>query len=553
MTRFSSTFALLWAAWLVSSGSALSAPQPAPGEKAADSAIRFRETAGDWGIDFRHRHGGGGEYYLVETMGAGVVAFDYDGDGDDDLLFVQSGELPGLAERSHYTTLYRNDGDGDFVDVSASAGVQLDLYGMGATAGDVDGDQDPDLYLTAFGKDRLLLNQGDGSFQAAPASAGAANPDWGTSASFADVDRDGDLDLYVTNYVDFSYDKNPICGIQKRGLRTYCNPDPYTGQPDRFYRNRGDGSFEEATAAAGFGSAAGKGMGVVFGDVDRDGWPDLYVANDLTANFLFHNRGDGTFEEIALLSGVAFDERGQMEAGMGVELGDLDANGFPDIIVTHVDEQTNALYSNTGKGIFVDRRWLDRFAEPSYYMVGFGVVLADLDLDADLDAAIANGHIAHNADEWGTGTSFRQRNQVMENLGDGTFREVADPGLDVILSSRGMAAADLDLDGDVDLAINNSDDRAELYENVSAGGHWLAVDVAGGGANVGAALVLSAGGSSQRRELRAASSYCSQNGATAHFGLGSSEAVENLEVAWPDGKRMRLHSPPIGRRLRVER
>ncbi len=523
------------------------------GAASLGAEIRFRETAERWGIGFEHHHGGTGDFYLIETMGSGVVAFDYDGDGDDDLLFVQSGELGDGSARSRRSVLYRNDGAGTFVDVTAAARLELDVYGMGATAADVDADGDQDLFVTAFGLDRLLLNEGDGTFRDVTDSAGALNPDWGTSASFADVDRDGDLDLYVTNYVDFAYDKNPICGIQKRGLRTYCNPDPYTGLNDRFFRNRGDGTFVDATADAGFGAAAGKGMGVVFGDLDRDGWTDLYVANDLTANFLFRNRGDGTFEEIALISGVAFDERGAPEAGMGVELGDLDGNGFSDLVVTHVDEQANALYSNTGAGLFVDRRWLGKFAEPSYDMVGFGVVMADLDHDGDLDVAVANGHIAHNADEWGTGTTYRQRNQVLENLSDGLFREAPDTGLDVVLSSRGMASADFDHDGDLDLAINNSNDRAEVYENVGASGAWLEVDVGGAGPAVGATLELRTGDRAQRREVRAASSYLSQNSATVHFGLGQATTVDGLLVAWPDGERRRLESVPLRRRLKVVR
>ncbi len=517
------------------------------------AGILFRETAAAWGIDFEHHHGGAGEFYLIETMGSGVVAFDYDGDGDDDLLFVQSGELEGGERRTRRSALYRNDGAGAFVDVSTRAGVELDIYGMGATAGDLDGDGDDDLYLTAFGLDRLLVNRGDGTFVDATESAGALNPEWGSSASLADVDRDGDLDLYVTNYVDFAFDNNPTCGIQERGLRSYCNPDPFNGLADRFFRNRGDGTFEEATAAAGFSGATGKGMGVVFGDVDLDGWPDLYVANDLVANFLFHNRGDGTFEEVALLSGVALDEAGRPEAGMGVDLGDLDGNGLADLIVTHVDRQTNAYYSNTGGAMFVDRRWPARFAEPSYDMVGFGVVIADVDLDTDLDVVVANGHIAHNADEWGTGTTYHQRNQVLENLGAGLFREAADTGLDVVLSSRGMAAADLDLDGDLDLAISNSNARAEVYENVGASGAWVAVDVGGEGVVVGTLLEVVVGGRVQRREVRAASSYQSQNSSVASVGLGDAAGVDSLLVTWPNGTRRRFVSLPAGHRLWVGR
>lgn len=520
------------------------------GATATSATIRFAEVSEDWRMAFRHRHGGTGDFYLIETMGSGVVVFDYDEDGDEDVLFVQSGTLPlPGAAAAHNATLLRNEGAGIFLDVTESAGIDLRFYGMGATAGDIDGDGDRDLYVTAFGANRLLRNNGDGTFSDATAVAGVGDPLWGASASFADVDRDNDLDLYVTNYVDFAFDKNPICGIQERGLRTYCNPDPYEGLPDRFFVNRGDGTFEDATAKAGFAGATGKGLGVIFGDLDQDGWSDLYVANDLTANFLFHNLGDGTFEETALISGTAFDERGNAEAGMGVDLGDLDGNGFEDIVVTHVDEQTNAYYGNTGVGIFVDRRWAAQFAEPSFYNVGFGVALADLDLDGDQDVVIANGHIAHNADEWGTGTSFRQRNQVLENLGN-SFREVESSGLDVIRASRGLATGDLDGDGDLDLVISNSDEPAEVYENRSERrGDWSMAEVRGTNVSIGTTFVLTSAGRSQRREVRAASSYLSQNGRAVHFGFASAQAIDQLTWINPAGYSRQLRKLPVDRRL----
>ncbi len=518
------------------------------------ASVRFRDAAAELGIDFVHRHGGTGELYMIETMGSGVVALDYDGDGDDDLLFVQSGELPIEGSGGPGGVLYRNDGSSGFVNVTAAAELTLDVYGMGGTAGDVDGDGDLDLYVTAYGSNRLLLNDGDGSFTDATEAAGVGDPSWGASASFADVEPDGDLDLYVTNYVDFSFDNNPPCGLKERGLRSYCHPDVYDGLPDRFYRNRGDGTFEDATAEAGFGAAAGKGLGVVFGDLDRDGAIDLYVANDMTANYLFRNRGDGTFEEIALMTGVAFSDRGDAEAGMGIALGDIDDNGFPDLLVTHLDQQTNAVYSNTGTGLFVDRRYPTQIAEPSYQKVGFGIGLGDFDQDGYIDVAIANGHIIHNVDEWGATGRFRQPNQILRNRGDGTFEEVAESGLDIVLSSRGLAIADLDGDGDLDLAISNSADRAEVYRNVSTEpGGWLELSVIGTRAQLGTRFEVHAGERRQSRELRASSSYMSQNSAAAHFGLGSAPRVESILVIWPDGSRRLLKDLPAGRHVRVGR
>lgn len=514
--------------------------------------IRFREAAEAVGIDFVHEHGGTGEFYMIETMGSGVVAFDYDLDGDQDLVFVQSGALPLEGDGSGGPVLYRNDGEAGFVDVTARAGLASSSYGMGGTAADIDQDGDSDLYVTAFGVNRLFTNRGDGTFADTTASSGVGDPSWSASASFADVDSDNDPDLYVTNYVDFTFDDNPLCGIPERQLRSYCHPDVYDGLPDRFYRNRGDGTFEDATAAAGFGSASGKGLGVVFGDVDDDGAVDLYVANDMVANFLFRNLGDGVFEEIALVSGAAFDDRGDAEAGMGLEFGDIDDNGYPDILVTHLDQQTNAYYSNTGNGLFIDRRYPSKLAEPSFHKVGFGIGLADFDHDGALDVAIANGHIIHNVDEWGTTTSFKQRNQLLRNEGDGTFEEI-EAGLDVVRSSRGLALVDLEGDGDLDLAISNSTDPAEVYFNVTDDpGGWLMVEPTGDGA-LGSSVAIVAGGRRQIRQVRAASSYLSQGASAVHFGLGGAGAVERVEIRFADGARRALRSIPPGRKLMVAR
>lgn len=493
---------------------------------------------------------------MVETMGSGVVVWDYDGDGDEDVLWVDSGTLPGYEGEKPRTVLYRNEGGGRFVDVTEKAGIAVAAYGMGATAGDVDGDGDLDLYVTGFGGNQMFANRGDGTFEDATARSGTGFASWSTSAAFADVDLDGDLDLYVADYVDFSFEDNPPCGQKERGLRSYCHPDVYDGLPDRFLRNRGDGTFEDATARTGLAETTGKGLGVIFSDFDEDGWPDLYVANDMTPSFLFRNRGAGSFEEIGLAAGVALSSLGVPEAGMGVDSGDLDGNGFPDLMVTHLDLQTNAVYVNQGGNVFLDGRYTSRLAEPSIHSVGFGLAFADLDQDADLDVVVANGHIIHNVELTGTGTTYKQRNQLFENLGKGQYREVAGSGLDVVRSSRGLAAGDLDGDGDLDLAISNSNDWAEVYENVGAPGNWLAVDLAaprGNRQGIGARLELTAAGRKQEREVRTASSYLSQNALAAHFGLGPAPQADRLTVRWPDGQLQAFHSLPANRRLAIVR
>jgi hypothetical protein len=520
----------------------------------ATAQIRFREVSEPWGLSFRHHPGGSGQFYMPETMGSGVAVLDYDGDGDPDVFYVDSGALRGYQGEPGRSVLLRNDG-GRFVDVTEKSGIRVTSYGMGATAGDTDGDGDLDLYVSAFGPDQLFRNNGDGTFAEATAAAGLGNPLWGSSAAFSDTDGDGDLDLYVANYVDFSYEKNPICGNQRLGLRSYCHPDVYNGVPDRFYRNRGDGTFEDATAAAGFAPDAGNGLGVVFGDLDRDGDQDLYVANDMTPAFLFENKGNGRFEEIGLLSGTALSDLAKPEAGMGIAIGDVDGNGFEDLFKTHLDLQTNALYSNQGSLLFIDARYTSKLAEPSMYMVGFGTVFADLDQDGDLDNVVANGHIIHNAELFGTGTTYKQRNQLFENTGKGVFREIKDGGIDVVRSSRGLAAGDLDLDGDLDLVVTNSDDLSEVYENVTnpAGG-WLQVDLAGRGKNtaaIGARVELEAGGRRQVAETRTGSSYLSQSALTLHFGLGAAVRADRLTIRWPDGRVQVLTGLEKGRRVMV--
>ncbi|HVS03817.1 MAG TPA: CRTAC1 family protein [Thermoanaerobaculia bacterium] len=522
----------------------------------AGAEIRFRDAVEAWGAHFRHHHGGSGQKYMVETMVGGVVVFDYDGDGDYDLFFVDGGVLPGYEGEAARSVLLRNDGPGRFVDVTAAAGIVVDGYGSGAVAGDADGDGDIDLYVTAFGPNRYFENRGDGTFVEATAAAGLEEEMWSAGATFADFDRDGHLDLYVVNYADFALDNHKFCGKKEEGIRGYCHPDVYNGLPDTYFRNRGDGTFEDATVAAGIVDLDGTGLGVVASDLDDDGWLDLYVANDLRPNYLWRNQGDGTFEDLSLLSGAAYSDRGSPEAGMGIDLADVDGNGLFDIFVTNFELETNALYLNQGNGLFRDGRFVTGLADPSLLMLGFGTAFADFDHDGDEDLVVANGHVVDNQEELGVGGSFRQPNQVFEQVARARFRELSGHGMDAVLASRGLAVGDLDLDGDLDVVVVNSNDVAEAWENTggSEAGGWLQVDLAAPAGNrhgVGARVELVAG-RSQLREVRTGASYLSQNALTLHFGTADASRVERLHVRWPDGRRSELRDLPVRRRVRLQ-
>ena len=530
----------------------------------------FRETGAAWGLEFHHNAGFSGRKYMVETMGGGVVLFDYDGDGDDDAFFVDGGILPGYEGPAPRSRLLRNDAGPEgprFVDVTDESKIDFGGYGIGGVAGDVDHDGDLDLYVTAFGVNELYLNLSDGTFRAAGAERGVDDPSWSASAAFGDLDLDGDLDLYVTNYTDFSTTNHKLCslggedgGADSAGgapQRGYCHPDMYNGVPDRFYRNDGHGFFVDATAGSGLDGPAEAGLGVVIGDLDGDRWPDVYVANDKDPNLLFRGVGNGRFEDESLLSGAAYDRGGAAEAGMGVELADLDGDGRQDLVVTNFALETNAFYRSAGDGVFLDRRFPSGLAPPSLQRLAFGVNALDADLDGDLDLFVANGHIQPEAKRIGEVGTYEQPNQLFENQGGGRFRERLDAGLDIVRTSRGSAVADLDLDGDLDIVVVNSNQPSEAYENRATGG-WFAIGASrgttGSASVVGTTVALTVDGRTQVRETRAGSSYLSQSTLTAFFGVGAVDRIERVAIRHPlRGRPLVLRDLPVDRRVRVRR
>jgi hypothetical protein len=504
------------------------------------------EVGAQIGIDFIHETGATGDKHNPETMGSGLAWIDYDGDGWLDLYVVQSGPFPPQAGSGQQNVLFRNVEGQRFERVTAAAGAGDLGYGQGAVAADIDGDGLEDLYLTNYGDDRFLANRGDGTFEDRSVAAALTLDGWSSSAALADADRDGDLDLYVSRYVEHDPAEEPFCAHPATGEPWYCDPSVFVGRADAYFRNRGDGTFEEATAEAGFASATGKGLGVLFVDLNGDGWPDVYVANDMTINLLFENSGDGTFFDQSLISGTAVSREGMTEAGMGLALGDVDADGDPDLSVSNYDVQTNTLYMNLGDFQFEDVSASSGFGLPSFNFVGFGLALADFDGDGWLDAYVGNGHTT--MDPARENVTYEQPDLLL--MGDGTGRFSAGcvvPGQGYTVS-RGLGTADFDNDGAVDVAVQRSAGPLALLRHEVSGAPWIGARLVGSGANsgaVGAVVRLDR----QSRWIVAGDSYQSSSDRRVLFGLGSETQRADLDVRWPNGKRQRIVAPPVGRYL----
>ena len=520
--------------------------QPSVGPSARSARIDdshsrplFRDITLQSAIDFLHVNGMTPDKYMPETMGSGVVFFDFNNDGYVDIFFVNSGSLVDKEVSSRTRSrLYRNNGDGTFTDVTSKSGIVAHGYGMGACAADYNNDGWVDLYITAFGQNSLYHNNGDGTFTDVTAKAGVGVNSWSTSCAFGDIDNDGYVDLFVTNYVDFGLHNNKYCGDYVRGVRAYCHPNVYNGISDKLYRNNGNGTFTDITRKAGIESTLGKGLGVVFGDYNNDGWIDICVANDSVPNFLFANQGDGTFKEVALWAGVAVNGNGSPGAGMGVDIADYDNDGWLDIFVTHLDLEAHTLYHND-HGIFLDS-YESGVGQPSLPFVGFGTAFFDYDNDGQQDLVVADGNVLDNASYFRESASYAQRKLLFHNEGKGVFREVglsSGPAFAVQRVGRGLAVADVDNDGHLDLLVSNNGQRPELLHNdADDGNSAVIIRTVGTKSNrdgVGARLKLTIGPQTQMREVKAGSSYLSQSDMRVHFGLGKAERVDRLEVRWP--------------------
>ena len=538
---------------------------------AADHAVEwFVDRAEAAGLDFVHFNGMSGEYYQPEIMGPGVALIDYDNDGDLDVYLVQ-GEMLGtgtplvapppgpLTDR-----LYRNDlevrADGSrllrFSDVTEASGIGDGGYGQGVATGDFDNDGWVDLYVTRFGANRLLRNRSDGTFADVSEASGTADPGWGVPASFVDVDRDGWLDLFVGNYLHYSIDTHVPCFHPAAQRGNYCEPETHRAEPSRFYRNRGDGTFIDATIAAGMARDFGPALGIATADVDGDGWIDLFVANDQRENQLWVNQRDGTFLNMAVPWGVALGGAGEVKADMGVDFGDFDNDGDEDLFITELTSQGSTLYVNDGTGLFEDHSARAGIRYPSLPYTGFGAAWLDFDNDGWLDILAVNGLVAESfAGDTGNPFPLDQRNQLFRNLGNGRFADVTDQAgavFELSEVSRGAAFGDLDNDGDTDVVVSNAAGRTRLLVNeIGARGHWVGLRLLGAETPrdmVGARVAVTRpDGQTLWRRARADGSYASANDPRVLAGLGASSGPVRVRVVWPSGGVEEWTDVPVDR------
>ncbi|MEM7245187.1 MAG: CRTAC1 family protein [Acidobacteriota bacterium] len=513
----------------------------------------FEDVTATAGLDFVHvKAEPTGRYWFPEMTGSGCGLFDADGDGDLDAYLVQAGELSEVLagrEQRHANRLYANDGKASFTDVTEAAGVGDRGYGMGCAVGDPDRDGDLELHVTNVGSNVLYRNEGDGRFTDVSKQAGIGGDQWSLTSAFFDHDADGDQDLFVANYLIWSPETDIAC-TNPQGQRDYCGPRSYkTVAPDQLLRNDGGLRFTEVSREAGLGAVFGSGMGVACADFDRNGRLDVYVTNDGRANQLWMNR-DGRFQDEAVLRGCALSSTGMPEASMGVVAGDLDRDGSLDLFLTHLRSETNTAYLNNGKGFFRDRTTRTGLAKSSLAFTGFGVALVDFDADGHEDLYITNGRVEDKLPRYSETDVYAEPDLLYRGLGDGKFVEQLPRGgteSEWIGAGRGVATGDVDGDGDVDLLTTDSHGPARLLLNTVAGGHWLLLDVRDryDVAAFGAVVELSAGGTTWHRLVQASLSYCSTNDPRVHFGLGTQSSVDALVVTWPDGTRERFPTPTV--------
>jgi len=512
----------------------------------------FTDVTASAGIRFVHNSGRAGKKWLPETLGSGCAFLDFNGDGWPDILLVNSKDWTPRGRKTP-AALYRNNRNGTFTDVTAGSGLDIEMYGMGVSVGDYDNDGHDDVYITALEGDRLFHNGGGGKFRDVTRTAGIHDAAFGNSAAWFDYDRDGKLDLFVANYVQWSPTADLWCSLD--GVtKSYCTPESYKGTASKLYHNLGGGRFEQVGAKAGVGDHSSKSLGVTVLDYNGDGWPDLFVANDTQPNKLYRNHGNGTFTEEGMAAGVAFGEDGVARGAMGVDAADYDRAGRPHLLVGNFSNQMLGLYHNEGNGLFVDEAPASAVGRASLLSLAFGVFFFDYDLDGYPDIFAANGHIEEEIGRVQPKVQYKELPLLFHNLGKRRFESV--PAFRTPMVARGAAYADFDRDGDLDILISANHGPARLYRNDGGNQNsWISVRLAGTKSNrdgIGAVVRVESAGGKQWNVVRSGSSYCSQSDLALTFGLGKDKVVTAMEIAWPSGARDRLTDVAACQFLRVE-
>ncbi|MEO8075385.1 MAG: CRTAC1 family protein [Acidobacteriota bacterium] len=522
----------------------------------AQDAIGFRlvDVTAASGLQFRHNNGAYGGKLLPETLGAGCAFIDYDADGWQDILLVNGMDWPGHMRQRSTLRLYRNNRNGTFTDVTRAAGLDVEIYGMGAAVGDFDNDGFPDLFITCVGQNRLFRNTGKGTFVDVTRASGLGGREaFSTSAMWVDVDRDGFLDLFVCNYVRWSPEHDVFCSVDGK-RKSYCTPEAYRGETCWLFRNRGNGTFEDVTATCGIFDSSSKSLGVALVDHDQDGWPDIFVANDTQPNKLYRNQRNGTFKDVALEAGVALSDEGKARAGMGIDVADFANAGAAGVAITNFEGERLGLYRAQGQGLYRDVADTAGVGAASHNRLGFGCVFADLDLDGSLDLVVANGHIDDTVRNIRGNVGYAQAPHLFLNRGNGTFRDVAaaaGPDFAQPRVGRGLAYGDFDGDGDVDLLLTTNNGPPVLFRNDQAAGarslRFRLVGVKSNRDAIGATVRLFHGGTTQTRVVKSGSSYLSQSELPVTFGVGARDRVERVVIAWPSGRTEEFPNVASGR------
>jgi hypothetical protein len=538
--------------------SQMEAPPPTQAPRYS-GPIEFADVTSQAGINFKHNSGAFGKKYLPETMGAGCAFLDYDNDGWQDILLVNSMNWPERKGAKSLPALYHNNRNGTFTDLAKEAGIAVEMYGLGCAVGDYDNDGLIDIYITGLNADKLFRNAGGGKFTDVTARAGVGDPGFSTSAAWVDYDKDGKLDLFVVNYIDWSIDKDLHCSLDGKN-KSYCTPESYKGQSPTLYHNKGDGSFENVTQRAGLNDPSCKALGIALLDYDNDGWMDLFVANDTQPNRLYKNKGDGTFSDEAVPAGVAFSEAGVARAGMGVDAADYDGSGRPSLVIGNFSNEMIALYHNEGTGLFIDEAPASTIGQDSMLTLTFACFFFDYDLDGLVDIFAANGHVSDDINVVQPKVKYGQPPHLFRNLGKKRFKNmVTELGRSIqhAAVARGAAYGDYDNDGDLDLLITANNGPARLLRNDGGNqNNVLRIKTVGTVSNrngIGAKVFVTLPDQVKLWNLvKTGSSYCSQSELPLTFGLGKAEKVQNIEIVWPNGTKQTINDVVANQEIVIE-